>query len=38
LLDACEAFASTRGAIVEAGVNLAREDASNGACAPTDFE
>ena len=27
LLDACEAFASSRGAIVEAGVNLAREDA-----------
>src|SRR5580704_10995456 len=27
LLDACEAFASSRGATVEAGVNLAREDA-----------
>ena len=27
LLDACEAFASARGAILEAGVNLAREDA-----------
>jgi hypothetical protein len=27
LLDACEAFASTRGATVEAGVNLTREDA-----------
>jgi GNAT superfamily N-acetyltransferase len=27
LLDACEAFASSRGAAVEAGVNLAREDA-----------
>jgi len=27
LLDACQAFASSRGAIVEAGVNLAREDA-----------
>jgi len=27
LLDACEAFASSHGAIVEAGVNLAREDA-----------
>jgi hypothetical protein len=27
LLEACEAFASTRGAILEAGVNLAREDA-----------
>jgi GNAT superfamily N-acetyltransferase len=27
LLDACEMFASTRGATVEAGVNLAREDA-----------
>ena len=27
LLDACEAFASLRGATVEAGVNLAREDA-----------
>ncbi|HEX4020879.1 MAG TPA: GNAT family N-acetyltransferase [Acidobacteriaceae bacterium] len=27
LLDACEAFASSRGASVEAGVNLAREDA-----------
>jgi GNAT superfamily N-acetyltransferase len=27
LLDACEAFAASRGATVEAGVNLAREDA-----------
>jgi hypothetical protein len=27
LLDACEAFASSRGATIEAGVNLAREDA-----------
>jgi GNAT superfamily N-acetyltransferase len=27
LLDACETFASSRGATVEAGVNLAREDA-----------
>ena len=27
LLDACEAFASSRGASIEAGVNLAREDA-----------
>jgi hypothetical protein len=27
LIDACEAFASSRGATVEAGVNLAREDA-----------
>ncbi len=27
LLDACEAFAASRGAAVEAGVNLAREDA-----------
>jgi hypothetical protein len=27
LLDACEAFASSRGAIIEAGVNLSREDA-----------
>ena len=27
LLDACEAFATSRGATVEAGVNLAREDA-----------
>jgi len=27
LLDACEAFAASRGAIIEAGVNLAREDA-----------
>jgi GNAT superfamily N-acetyltransferase len=27
LLAACEAFAATRGAVVEAGVNLAREDA-----------
>jgi GNAT superfamily N-acetyltransferase len=27
LLDACEAFAASRGASVEAGVNLAREDA-----------
>ncbi len=27
LLDACEAFASARGASIEAGVNLAREDA-----------
>jgi hypothetical protein len=27
LLEACEAFASSRGATVEAGVNLAREDA-----------
>jgi GNAT superfamily N-acetyltransferase len=27
LLDACEGFASSRGATVEAGVNLAREDA-----------
>lgn len=27
LLSACEAFASSRGAMVEAGVNLAREDA-----------
>jgi GNAT superfamily N-acetyltransferase len=27
LLDACEAFASSRGASVEAGMNLAREDA-----------
>ncbi len=27
LLDACDAFASSRGATVEAGVNLAREDA-----------
>ena len=27
LLDACEAFAFSRGAIVEAGVNMAREDA-----------
>jgi len=27
LLHACEAFAASRGAIVEAGVNLAREDA-----------
>jgi GNAT superfamily N-acetyltransferase len=27
LVDACEAFASSRGATVEAGVNLAREDA-----------
>ena len=27
LLDACEAFASSRGATVEAGVNLARENA-----------
>jgi hypothetical protein len=27
LLDACEAFAFSHGAIVEAGVNLAREDA-----------
>jgi len=27
LLDACEAFASSRGATLEAGVNLAREDA-----------
>ena len=27
LLDACEAFAASRGAVVEAGVNMAREDA-----------
>ncbi len=27
LLDACDAFASSRGAAIEAGVNLAREDA-----------
>src|ERR1700761_26866 len=27
LLEACEAFASLRGAVVEAGVNMAREDA-----------
>ena len=27
LLDACDAFASSRGATIEAGVNLAREDA-----------
>ena len=27
LLDACEAFAASRGATIEAGVNLAREDA-----------
>ncbi len=27
LLDACDAFASSRGASVEAGVNMAREDA-----------
>jgi len=27
LLDACEAFAASRGVTVEAGVNLAREDA-----------
>ena len=27
LLDTCEAFASSRGATIEAGVNLAREDA-----------
>ena len=27
LLEACEAFAASRGATVEAGVNLAREDA-----------
>jgi GNAT superfamily N-acetyltransferase len=27
LLEACEAFASSRGAVVEAGVNMAREDA-----------
>ena len=27
LLDACDAFAASRGATVEAGVNLAREDA-----------
>jgi len=27
LLEACEAFASSRGATVEAGVNMAREDA-----------
>ena len=27
LLDACESFASSRGATVEAGVNMAREDA-----------
>jgi hypothetical protein len=27
LLEACDAFASTRGLTIEAGVNLAREDA-----------
>ncbi|MEO6966437.1 MAG: hypothetical protein ABI076_11170, partial [Acidobacteriaceae bacterium] len=27
LLEACEAFAASRGAMVEAGMNLAREDA-----------
>jgi GNAT superfamily N-acetyltransferase len=27
LLDACEAYAASRGAVVEAGVNMAREDA-----------
>jgi hypothetical protein len=32
LLDACEAFASSRGATVEAGVNLAREDAYRRLC------
>jgi hypothetical protein len=27
LLDACDAFAASRGASIEAGVNMAREDA-----------